>query len=139
MRETVNLLACINDRVVREYNRWKRLQIKVGAIQVSDSNSAPNKVKEEISLDMSCVNESETDIESDSEGSIIIPSEFVGSTSAVDGIKSFRKQLTVTRAVGNDDSALLVDKSVQLYDVELQDYDKCIRHSTVNIFDRSTV
>ena len=135
IRDTVAQLACINDRVVREYNRWKRLQIKTGATQSSDSNHASDKVKsEELPLDMICVNDSDSDPDSESENVAISPSEFVGSTNVVDGMKSFRKRSTVTRAVG-EDRAFLVDKSVQIYDVELRDYDKCIRHSTMKVSD----
>ncbi|XP_076231801.1 uncharacterized protein LOC143177627 isoform X1 [Calliopsis andreniformis] len=137
MRDTVTLLACINDRVVREYNRWKRNQIKSGAVQGLDSDSTCSKVKnEDIPLDMVCVNESDSDVESDLENSVIIPSEFVGSTSIVEGIKNFRKRATVTRAVGNDEPISLVDKFVQIYDVELRDYDKCIRPTAMKVPDQ---
>ncbi|XP_076624841.1 uncharacterized protein LOC143343636 isoform X1 [Colletes latitarsis] len=133
IRDTVSQLACINDRIVREYNRWKRYQLKTGATQTGDSNNAAKDAKnEDITLEMVCVNESdpETENNSEPENSFIKPSEFVGTTNVVEGIKSFKKRITVSRAVG-DDPALLVDKSVQIYDVELRDYDKCIRQSSL--------
>lgn len=138
IRDTVSQLACINDRIVREYNRWKRYQLKTGAAQSLDSNNVPKQVKnEEITLEMVCINESDTDHEnnSESENNVINPSEFVGTTNVVEGIKSFKKRSTMSRAVG-DDPALLVDKCVQIYDVELQDYDKCIRHSLLQKSDQ---
>ncbi|XP_054002837.1 uncharacterized protein LOC128889318 [Hylaeus anthracinus] len=133
IRDTVSQLACINDRIVREYNRWKRYQLKTGAAQSSDPSNTQNQTKkEELPLDMVCVNDSDPETENNGEAdaNILSPSEFVGTTNAVEGIKSFKKRNTVSRAVG-DDPAQLVDKSVQIYDVEMQDYDKSIRHSTI--------
>ncbi|XP_076644478.1 uncharacterized protein LOC143354347 [Halictus rubicundus] len=132
IRDTVSQLACINDRMVREYNRWKRYQLKSGALQ-SPENSKPvdKENPEEVPLDMICVNESGTEGEStDSENNIIQPSEFVGTTNVVGGIKSFKKKGSTSRAVGNDYPSL-VDRAVQIFDVELDDYDKSIRHSSL--------
>ncbi|KZC13379.1 PREDICTED: uncharacterized protein LOC107191449 [Dufourea novaeangliae] len=130
IRDTVSQLACINDRIVREYNRWRRYQLKSTTTPISESNNS-QKVKEAvIPLDMTCVNESDSDTEnSEFENNIIQPSEFVGTTNVVDGLKSFKKKIFTSRAVG-DDCISFVNKTVQVFEGELDDYDKCIRHSS---------
>lgn len=125
IRGTVTQLACINDRIVREYNKWKRYQLTAGYGQRS---IIKKRNCEDIPLEMICTNESGTDEDGDSEieFGIMSPSDLVGTTNAVDGIRFFKPRDTVDRATGNA-SALLVDKSVQIYDGELQDYDKLNR------------
>ncbi|XP_017754277.1 PREDICTED: transcriptional regulator ATRX-like [Eufriesea mexicana] len=133
IRDTVTQLACINDRIVREYNRWKRYQAKVRVSLSLNTDNTRKKIQcKEIPLDMTCINESDTEsnIGNEIEYSIMDPSELVGTTNAVDGINFFKKRSTIERGVG-DHPALLVDKSVQINTMELQDYDRCIRHSTL--------
>lgn len=133
IRDTVTQLACINDRIVREYNRWKRYQTKVRVSLSLDTNNTRKNTKcKEIPLDMICVNESDTEsnIGNEAEYSIMDPSELIGTTNAVDGINLFKKRITTERGVG-DHPALLVDKSVQINTTELQDYDRCIRHTAL--------
>lgn len=130
IRDTITQLAYINDRIIREYNRWKRYQTKVGIIHCSSENNTRKKVNcEEIPLDMICTNESDSDtnIDNEIEYSIMDPSDLIGTTNVVDGINFFKKRNTIDRAVGNH-SALLADKSVQINTMELQDYDRCISY-----------
>ncbi|XP_076294363.1 uncharacterized protein LOC143215789 [Lasioglossum baleicum] len=133
IRDTVSQLACINDRIVREYNRWKRFHMKSGAFPSPENQKPVDKANaEDIPLDMICVNESGTESEnSDCENNIIIsPSEYVGTTNVVGGMKYFKKRGQMSRAVGNDYPSL-ADKAVQIFDSELNDYDKSIRHSSL--------
>ena len=131
IRNTVTQLACINDRIIREYNRWKRYQLKIGAIPSVDKNNTRKKENRvEIPLDMTCTNESDVESEEISEeieNSIMSPSELVGETNVVDGINFFKKRHSIDRAVG-DQSVLMVNKSVQISNIKLQNYDKHIRH-----------
>ncbi|KOX69581.1 Transcriptional regulator ATRX [Melipona quadrifasciata] len=132
IRNTVTQLACINDRIIREYNRWKRYQIKIGAIPSVDKNNTRKRENRiEISLDMTCTNESDTESEEISEeieNSIMSPSELIDETNVVDGINFFKKKHSIERAVG-DRSILMVNKSVQINTVKLQD--KHIRRSVL--------
>ncbi|CAD1468215.1 unnamed protein product, partial [Heterotrigona itama] len=134
IRNTVTQLACINDRIIREYNRWKRYQIKIGAIpSVDKNNTRKRETRVEIPLDMTCTNESDVESEEISEeieNSIMSPSELVGETNVADGINFFKKRHSIERAVG-DHSVLMKNKSVQINTVKLQDYDKHIRRSVL--------
>ncbi|XP_078039144.1 uncharacterized protein LOC144471192 [Augochlora pura] len=141
IRDAVSQLSCINDRIVREYNRWKRHHLKTGAFpSPASENTSDNSVRkanpEELPLDMVCVNESATEGDnSDSEINTMKPSEFVGTTNVVSGIKTFKKKAFVSRSIGNE-HPLLVDKGVQVFDIELEDYDKRIRHSSLKKADQ---
>ncbi|KOC65255.1 Transcriptional regulator ATRX [Habropoda laboriosa] len=134
IRNTITELACINDRIVREYNRWKRYQMMTTGDVSSIRSNTRKRIErfEEIPLDMTCTNESDSDTgtSTDMEYGTIASSELVGNTNAIDGITALTKKTTAERGVGNN-SAVLVDKSVQIYDTELQDYDKCIRQSAL--------
>ncbi|XP_043509240.1 transcriptional regulator ATRX-like [Frieseomelitta varia] len=134
IRNTVTQLACINDRIIREYNRWKRYQIKIGAILSVDKNNTRKRENHvEIPLDMTCINESDAESEEigeEIENSIMSSSELIGETNVVDGINFFKKKHSIDRAVG-DRSVLMVNKSVQINTVKLQNYDKHIRHSVL--------
>ena len=130
IRDTVTQLAYINDRIIREYNRWKKYSTKMGLTQSVDKNNIRKTYRgkcEEIPLDMTCVNESDEDsnIDEEIEYGIMGPSDLVGNTSVVDGINFFKKRSTIERAVGNH-SVLLVDKSVQINSTELENYDRSI-------------
>ncbi|XP_076761786.1 uncharacterized protein LOC143429853 [Xylocopa sonorina] len=129
IRGTVTQLACINDRIVREYNKWKRHQT-----QFSDMGNHKRIKSEEIPLDMTCINESDSDadIGNAEEYSIISPSELVSTANVCSGLNLFKAKNTVDRAVG-DHPAALVDKSIQINDAELIDYEKFIRHSTLKL------
>nr|XP_033329456.1 uncharacterized protein LOC117222079 [Megalopta genalis] len=142
IRDAVSQLASINDRIVREYNRWKRHQLKTGALSsaVSEnaSNNSLNKTStEELPLDMVCVNESGTeDDNSDFENNIIIkPSEFIGITNVIGGTQSFKKKGPLAPSADNEHTSL-IDKAVQVFDTELEDYDKRIRHSSLKKADQ---
>ncbi|CAL7939103.1 unnamed protein product [Xylocopa violacea] len=127
IRGTVTQLAYINDRIVREYNKWKRHQT-----QFSDMGNHKRIKPEEIPLDMTCINESDSDadIGNAAECSIISSSELVNTTDVCSGLNLFKSRNTVDRAVG-DHPAALVDKSIQISDAELLDYENFIRHSTL--------
>ncbi|XP_068984234.1 uncharacterized protein [Bombus flavifrons] len=130
IRDTVTQLAYINDRIIREYNRWRKYSTKMGRTQSIDKNNirkTSRGKRDEIPLDMTCVNESDEDsnINDEIEYGIMGPSDLVGNTNVVDGINFFKKRSTIERAVGNH-SVLLVDKSVQINSAELENYDRSI-------------
>ncbi|XP_034192451.1 uncharacterized protein LOC117609838 [Osmia lignaria lignaria] len=138
IRNAVTQLAYVNDRIVREYNKWKTQHLKTSFVHSTNSNNTPNVDKhEDIPLNMSCVNESDSDSDTEIQYDSMNPSEFIGTTNAVEEMQFFKNKTTVNKAIGND-SVSLVDKSIQIYDVELQDYDKCISHSKLNKIDQET-
>ncbi|XP_014486324.1 PREDICTED: uncharacterized protein LOC106750466 isoform X2 [Dinoponera quadriceps] len=129
MRETVFQLAHINDRVIREYNKWERVQKTDTETSTDRGTKKMPQEGVEIPLNMTCVNESDT--ESDSEGSecqIMEPSDRVESSNILEDLLPFKKK---TRHCGVGDSALLSpkDKATQVYDVVSRDYEKCIGYS----------
>ncbi|CAK9823444.1 Transcriptional regulator ATRX [Anthophora retusa] len=132
IRNTITELACINDRIVREYNKWKRYQMTAGNVPSSKSSNRKKIERfEEIPLDMTCTNDSDSDTCASTDMEYgITSSDLIGSTNAIDGIMTLGKRSTVERGVGNN-STVLVNKSVQIYDTELEDYDKCIKQSAL--------
>ncbi|CAK9800576.1 Transcriptional regulator ATRX [Anthophora quadrimaculata] len=132
IRNTITELACINDRIVREYNKWKRYQMTAGNVPSSKSSNRKKIERlEEIPLDMTCTNDSDSDTCASTDMEYgITSSDLIGSTNAIDGIMNLGKRSTVERGVGNN-STVLVNKSVQIYDTELEDYDKCIKQSAL--------
>lgn len=138
IRNAVTQLAYVNDRIVREYNRWKTQHLKTSSVHSTNGNNTPTVDKhEDIPLYMSCVNESDSDSDTEIQYDSKDPSEFIGTTNAVEEMQFFKNNATVNKAIGND-SVSLVDKSIQIYDVELQDYDRCISHSKLNKIDQET-
>lgn len=135
MREVVLQLANINDRIVREYYAWRRSRKETETETPSsiDENVASheNRSQEnvEIPLDMTCINDSDTEF--DCEGSIRIkkPSDLVQSGNIVENLL-FSKKTVVHRGTGDDKVHLYVDKMTQVCNIS-KDYEKDISYSIV--------
>ncbi|XP_050454893.1 uncharacterized protein LOC126853321 [Cataglyphis hispanica] len=129
MRSTVLQLADINDRIVREYNGWRRSRKTETQMPSSiDENELTSQENVEIPLDMTCVNDSDT--ESDYEGlenRIKKPSDLVKSCNIVENLL-FSKKTVIHRGTGNDNIHLSTDKATQVYNIP-RDYEKCISYS----------
>ncbi|XP_072750970.1 uncharacterized protein [Anoplolepis gracilipes] len=131
MRDTVLQLANINDRIVREYNEWRRL-IKTETQTPSsiNENELVSQENVDIPLDMICVNDSDT--ESEYEASIYRikkPSDLVKSGNIVENLL-FPKKTVIHRGTGDNNVHLSVDKTTQVYNIP-RDYEKCISYSVL--------
>lgn len=129
MRGTVLQLADINDRIVREYNGWRRSRKTETQTSSSiDENELTSQENVEIPLDMTCVNDSDT--ESGCEGSeyrIKKPSNLIKSCNIVENLL-FSKKTVIHRGTGDHNIHLFADKATQVYDIP-RDYEKCISYS----------
>lgn len=126
MRETIFNLARINDRVIREYDKWER-KTKSKTSSTNQSTVTPRK-DIDIPLNMTCVNESDTDSDyEESEYHVMEPSDRIKSSNILEDLLIFKKDV---KHCGVGDSALLSkDKMVQVYDVVSRDYEQCIGYS----------
>ena len=132
MRKALCRLAQINDRVVREYQSWKK-QKSAERTQ----NSARTKVDLQptkdpnMSLEMICVRDSASENEDEEDVQEITLEASNLEKDQLDcynNLTFFKKKRTVERAVGND-MIQMEDKSIQVYDVRLQDYEKSVGYS----------
>lgn len=127
MCNTVLQLTHINDRVVREYNDWiKSRKTKTDVPSSTDLNARASQENDiDISLDMTCVNDSDTESDCEINDQIKESSDVVKNSNIVKTLL-FCKKNVVHRGVGND-SVQFTDKTTQMYDVS-RDYDNCISH-----------
>ncbi|KMQ98496.1 transcriptional regulator atrx [Lasius niger] len=132
MRDAVLQLANINDRIVREYNGWRRSQETETETPSSVDENVASQENIEIPLDMTCINASDT--ESDCEGlecRIKKPSDLVKSSNIfsqyVENLLFSKKTNVVHRGIG-DDNVLSVDKATQVYNIS-RDYEEHISSS----------
>ncbi|KYN20499.1 PREDICTED: uncharacterized protein LOC108760876 [Trachymyrmex cornetzi] len=132
MRDTVFQLVHINDRIVRQYIEWRRSQkteMETETLSPVNENSLESRENVDIPLDMTCVNDSDT--ESDYENQdcqIMEPSDLVKDNNIIKDLL-FCKKNVVHRGVGDDSAHLSVDKAIQVYDIVSRDYEKCIGYS----------
>lgn len=129
MRNTVLQLANINDRIVREYNGWRRSRKTETQIQsLIDENEIVSQENVEIPLDMTCVNDSDTESDCErSEYRIKKPSDLIKSGNIIENLLFFKKTV-IHRGTGDDKAHLPVDKATQVYNIP-RDYEKCISYS----------
>ncbi|XP_012219966.1 uncharacterized protein [Linepithema humile] len=133
MCNTVLQLAHINDRVVREYNDWMRSRkTETDMPSSTDVNALTSRENIDISLDMTCVNDSDNESECEI-NQIKEPSDIVKSSNIVKNLLFYKKDV-VHRGVGND-SVQFMDKTTQMYDVS-RNYDKCISHCVLTKADQ---
>lgn len=134
MRNTVYQLLHINDRVVREYNEWMRSQKKeTNEPSSTEINALTSQEKLDISLDMTCVNESDTESEGEApQYQIKEPSDIVKNSNIIENL--FCKKNVVHCGVG-DDSVHFADKTTQVYDVS-KDYENYISHCVMTKADQ---
>lgn len=132
IRDAVAQLSDVNDRIVREHSSWEKSQPS----KQSESNSTNendinvvNREWEKLPLEMTCTNDSDSDHAAEEESMIVYPSKMICSTSNVQN-RLFNRKITVDRGVDNRVSK--ADKMIQIFDVELLDYDKCINQSCFN-------
>ncbi|XP_017880224.1 uncharacterized protein LOC108624795 [Ceratina calcarata] len=132
IRDAVIQLSNINDRIVREHSKWRMTQTpkeceKKSSNKNSSNDNNDSNVAEwnQLPLEMTCTNESDSDTEGPCK--FVNPSELIYTTNILDGLIKIKN--TVSRGVGN--YAEFVDKSMQIFDVELLDYDKCIAQSSL--------
>ncbi|KAL2714571.1 transcriptional regulator ATRX-like [Vespula squamosa] len=122
---TVTQLACINDRIVRDYGSWERShntgnkvikKLITRALSLEENNKIP--------LDMTCVSDTTEFVNED----VITmnPSDLVLSTNIFEAFS--KKKRMISQCVGNS-SIFYADKSIQVYDLESKDYEKTIGHS----------
>lgn len=134
MRKAICRLAQINDRVVREYQCWKKHQSAE-----RNENSERTKVNfqptknPEVDLEMKCIrdsaSESEGEYEDRTEDTILEASNLeADQLNCYRNLTLFRKKVTVEQAVG-DDKPFKEDKSVQVDDVRTRDYEKSVGYS----------
>ncbi|XP_011687263.1 PREDICTED: uncharacterized protein LOC105449648 isoform X2 [Wasmannia auropunctata] len=129
MRDTVVQMVHINDRIVRQYHEWRRSRkTDTVASPTAKNRDAldPSQDNVDIPLDMTCVNDSDT--ESDDNSQIAEPSDLVCESNIIKHLLSCKKNV-VHRSVGEDSEHLYVNKAVQVYDVVSRDYEKCIGYS----------
>lgn len=129
MRSTVLQLANINDRIVREYNGWRRSRKTETQMQsLIDENELTSQENVEIPLDMTCVNDSDTESDYErSEYRIKKPSDLIKSGNIIENLL-FSKKTVIHRGTGDDKVYLPVDKATQMYNIP-RDYEKCISYS----------
>ncbi|XP_033210827.1 uncharacterized protein LOC117168943 [Belonocnema kinseyi] len=134
MRKAICRLAQINDRVVREYQSWKKHQPAE-----RNANSERTKVdllptkNPDVDLEMKCIrdsaSESEGEDEDKSEDTILEASNLeADQLNCYRNLTLFRKKVTFEQAVG-DDKPFKEDKSVQADDVRTRDYEKSVGYS----------
>lgn len=134
MRNTVVKLVHINDRVMREYNKWERSQKSETTLFSAEHNTLVSQENIEIPLDMVCINDSDTESESDGlECQVIEPSDFIRNSNILKNLSFYEKDV-VNRGVG-DYTILCEDKAVQIDNVALIDYEKSIGYSLLTKLD----
>lgn len=130
MRSAVFQLAHINDRIIREYNKWERSTKTETEKSSTNQSTVSPRENIDIPLNMICVNESDT--ESDYEKSdyqIMEPSNHIQSSNILEDLLPFRKSV---KHCGVGDGILLTEnKATQVYDVVSRDYEKCIGYSVL--------
>ncbi|EFN81847.1 uncharacterized protein LOC105185666 isoform X2 [Harpegnathos saltator] len=128
MHDTIFQLAHINDRVIREYNKWKRSQKTETEVSSTNQSTVVLQADVDIPLHMTCINESDTESDyEESECWIMESSDDIKSSNILKDLLMFKKDLQ-HRGVG--DSAITSEnKAIQVYDVVSRDYEKCISYS----------
>ncbi|XP_012525849.1 uncharacterized protein LOC105830802 [Monomorium pharaonis] len=136
MRDTIYQLVCINDRVIRQYNEWRRSQ-KMETPPLKDKTTSREKVN--IPLDMICINDSDTESEKEVEENqqLVEPSDLIKDSNIIKYLLLCKKNV-VHCGVGDDSPHLSVDKAIQVYDVVSRDYEKCIGYSVITKTDEKT-
>lgn len=128
MRKTVFQLSHINDRVIREYNKWERSRKIETETSSINQNTVMPRENIDIPLNMICVNESDTESDYDkSEYQIMESSDHIKSNNILEDLLLFRKSVKHC-GVGNS-AATTENKAIQVYDVLSKDYEKCIGYS----------
>lgn len=130
IRETVFQLAHINDRIIREYNKWERSQTRDETETPLTKRSTVIPQKDvDIPLKMTCVNESDADSDDDeeSECQVMEPSAHIESSKILQDLLLFKKNVK-HHGVG-DSIVSSEDKGIQVYEVVSRDYEKCIGYS----------
>ncbi|XP_032691624.1 transcriptional regulator ATRX [Odontomachus brunneus] len=128
MRETVFQLAHINDRVIREYNKWERSRKTETETSSTNQSTVMPRENIDIPLNMTCVNESDTESDYDkSEYQIIESSDNIKSSNILEDLLLFEKNVKHC-SVGNS-APSTEDKAIQVYDILSKDYEKCISYS----------
>ncbi|XP_011336286.2 uncharacterized protein LOC105278707 isoform X2 [Ooceraea biroi] len=136
MHNTVLQLTGVNDRVVREYNGWIKSRRTIPDTPSSvDENASVIQENVEIPLDMTCVNDSEAESDSEklSDHRIKKASDLVKNNTIILKDILFFKKDVVNRGVGT--KLLYADKAIQVCDVAPCDYEKCIDYSVLNTAD----
>ncbi|KYN31811.1 Transcriptional regulator ATRX [Trachymyrmex septentrionalis] len=133
MRDTVFQLVHINDRIVRQYIEWRRSQkteMETETLSPVNENSLESSRENvDIPLDMTCVNDSDTESDYENqECQIIEPSDLVKDNNIIKDLL-FCKKNVVHRGIGDNSVHLSVDKAIQVYDIVSRDYEKCIGYS----------
>jgi len=132
MHNTVLQLTHIHDRVTREYNGWtKSRSMNTDVSSSINTNTSVIQENVEIPLDMTCVNDSETDSDCEkSKYQIKTPSDIVINNNIIKDLL-FSKKDIVHRDVGND-AILCANKAIQVCDIAPCDYEKYIGYSILN-------
>jgi len=132
MRDTVFQLVHINDRIIRQYIDWRKSQkTETEALSSVNENALESSQENiDIPLDMTCVNDSDTEDCEDQGYQIMEPSDLVKNSSIIKDLL-FCKKTVVHRGVGNDSAHLSMDKAIQVYDVVSRDYEKSIGYSMI--------
>ncbi|KAG7207129.1 hypothetical protein KM043_001003 [Ampulex compressa] len=148
IRETVRRLAHTNDRLVREYNSWRRSRRPTDlAADRAPCAGRKRDASDELPLVMTCVADSSAENECSeeedereeeewgraAEGRVLAPSDLVGSTNVLRNMRFFRQSATVEKAVG-EGYASSQDKSVQVYEHAPED---CEDHLGYSILERT--
>ncbi|XP_018304251.1 uncharacterized protein [Mycetomoellerius zeteki] len=133
MRETVFQLVHINDRIARQYIEWRRSQKTEMETEtlasVNENSLESSRENVDIPLDMTCVNDSDTESDYESqECRIMKPSDLVKDNNIIKDLLFYKKNV-VHRGIGDDSVHLSVDKAIQVYDIVSRDYEKCIGYS----------
>lgn len=138
MHNTVLQLVHINDRVVRDYGEWTKFRETNSSMNAPSSVDKTASVIPEIpveipSLDMTCVNDSDSDADcEESEYQTKEPSDLVKNNNIIKELLFFFKKCTMHRGVGDISVTSCADKAVQVHNVAPCDYEKRIGHSVLN-------
>jgi len=133
MRDTVFQLVHINDRIIRQYIDWRKSQkTETEALSSVNENALESSQENiDIPLDMTCVNDSDTEFDCEDQGyQIMEPSDLVKNSSIIKDLL-FCKKTVVHRSVGKDSAHLSMDKAIQVYDIVSRDYEKSIGYSMI--------
>ncbi|KAI4493170.1 hypothetical protein M0802_009587 [Mischocyttarus mexicanus] len=126
IHNTIKQMTYINDRVIRDYNSWERSQNKESEIIEKNiiRTSSPEE-NNELPLDMICVADSSAESDNEDVKTMEL-SELILSTNV---FKSFLDKRKMINQSVETSPIVCKDKSIQVFDLELKDYEKVIGHS----------